>query len=85
MSTNTAQMTGYISSPIDSPRDYSDIIHLSRPVITNHPPMPRAARAAQFAPFAALATYNEVVAEVEENNIYTGSEIIADEDYYDEA
>ena len=37
----------YSSSP------YEDIIHLSRPP-SSHPKMSREARAAQFAPFAAL-------------------------------
>ncbi len=33
---------------------YDDIINMERPVSKRHPPMPRANRAAQFAPFAAL-------------------------------
>lgn len=61
--------------------NYSDIIHLSRPILPNHPPMPQANRAAQFMPFAALTTYNAAVAEVEDNNKFTGSTIIPDEDY----
>ena len=42
---------------------YDDIIDLDRPVIPGHPPMDREARAAQFAPFAALTGYEEAVAE----------------------
>lgn len=42
---------------------YEDIIHLSRPVSQNHPPMPRADRAAQFSPFAALTGYDAVIRE----------------------
>ena len=34
--------------------DYSDIINLPHHVSRNHPRMPMEARAAQFAPFAAL-------------------------------
>ena len=44
-------------------QNYDDIIHLSRPESTAHPPMPRAARAAQFSPFAALTGYDAVIAE----------------------
>ena len=44
-------------------RDYSDIIHLKRPVSEKHPPMDRMMRAAQFAPFAALTGHDEAVRE----------------------
>lgn len=44
-------------------QDYSDIIHLSRPVSSKHPPMDRMMRAAQFAPFAALTGHDEAVRE----------------------
>jgi len=43
--------------------DYSDIINLPHPVSKNHPQMPMAARAAQFAPFAALTGYDAVIHE----------------------
>ena len=44
-------------------RDYSDIIALPRPVSKKHPQMGRLERAAQFAPFAALGGYEELIAE----------------------
>jgi len=43
--------------------DYSDIINLPHHVSRNHPQMPLAARAAQFAPFAALTGYDAVIHE----------------------
>ena len=42
---------------------YDDILTLPRPVSKAHPPMPVAARAAQFAPFAALTGYGDVIDE----------------------
>ena len=36
---------------------YDDIINLPHPVSKTHAPMPRAQRAAQFSPFAALTGY----------------------------
>ena len=42
---------------------YDDIIMLSRPVSSKHPPMPRKERAAQFSPFAALTGYEEAIQE----------------------
>ena len=44
-------------------KDYSDIIALPRPVSKKHPQMGRLERAAQFAPFAALSGYDEMVTE----------------------
>ena len=43
--------------------DYSDIINLPHHVSHNHPRMPMEARAAQFAPFAALTGYDAVIHE----------------------
>ena len=43
--------------------DYSDIIALPHPVSKKHPQMGRLERAAQFAPFAALGGYEELIAE----------------------
>jgi hypothetical protein len=43
--------------------DYSDIINMPHHVSRNHPQMPMEARAAQFAPFAALTGYDAVIHE----------------------
>ena len=40
---------------------YDDIIRLPHPVSVRHKPMSRLDRAAQFAPFAALKGYDEVL------------------------
>lgn len=42
---------------------YDSIINLPRPVSEKHPPMPPESRAAQFAPFAALVGYGDVIDE----------------------
>ena len=42
---------------------YDDIINLPHPVSKTHAPMPRAQRAAQFSPFAALTGYEAVLEE----------------------
>ena len=42
---------------------YADILHLPHPVSRTHPRMSLYDRAAQFAPFAALAGYDEMVSE----------------------
>ena len=39
---------------------YDDIIHLSRPISSNHLPIPMEEHAAQFSPFAALTSYEEL-------------------------
>ena len=46
-----------------SSRQYEDIISLPRPVSQRHPPMARQERAAQFAPFAALAGHGAILRE----------------------
>lgn len=43
--------------------DYSDIIYLPHPEPKNHPRMSMQNRAAQFAPFAALTGYEDVIQE----------------------
>ncbi|BAL83017.1 hypothetical protein SELR_13090 [Selenomonas ruminantium subsp. lactilytica TAM6421] len=42
-------------------KEFADIINMPRPEPKNHPRMPKEKRAAQFAPFAALTGYEEVV------------------------
>ena len=56
---------------------YDDIINLQRPTSKRHPPMPRANRAAQFAPFAALTGYEAVIDEAAR---LTARQIELDED-----
>ena len=55
---------------------YDDIIHLPRPVSQRHAPMTVQDRAAQFAPFAALTGYEDVI---EESGRLTDSRIDLDE------
>ena len=43
--------------------NYEDIIHLPHPVSKRHPQMSMMNRAAQFAPFAALTGFGEVITE----------------------
>lgn len=42
---------------------FADIINLSRPISKKHKPMSMESRAAQFAAFAALSGYDEVIDE----------------------
>lgn len=48
---------------------YDDIINLEHPTSRRHPRMSIQARAAQFAPFAALTGYDEIIREVSESKI----------------
>ena len=43
--------------------EYDDIIGMEHPVSKRHRPMPLEARAAQFAPFAALSGYDDMISE----------------------
>ena len=45
--------------------EYADIIDREHPVSAKHPPMSRLNRAAQFAPFAALTGYDDLIRESE--------------------
>ena len=47
----------------DAGKKYGDIIHLPHHVSSVHPHMPVSDRAAQFAPFAALTGYGDVIKE----------------------
>ncbi len=61
MSTNTADMTNYHpQTPQRKPEDYTDIINCERPLAKNL--MSLAARAAQFAPYAALVGHKDIIA-----------------------
>ena len=48
----------------DSEKNYDDIIDLPHHISSKHPQMSRQARAAQFAPFAALTGYEDALEEV---------------------
>lgn len=48
--------------------NYDDIINLPHPTSAKHPRMSMYARAAQFAPFAALTGYEETIREATEHN-----------------
>lgn len=48
--------------------DYDDIIDLPRPISKKHQPMDIANRAAQFAPFAVLSGYEEMLQKVVREN-----------------
>ena len=58
-------------------RDYSDILYLPTPTSERHPRMSREARAAQFAPFAALSGYGEAI--IEEARLTEERALIAEE------
>ena len=47
----------------DDPHRYDDIMYLPHHVSASRPHMARIDRAAQFAPFAALTGYEEIIAE----------------------
>ena len=49
----------------DARLEYADIIDREHPVSAKHPPMSRLNRAAQFAPFAALTGYDDLIRESE--------------------
>lgn len=48
---------------------YHDIIHHERPVSPNHKPMSREARAAQFAPYAALVGHKDIITANENDSL----------------
>lgn len=61
---------------MNSIHDYSDIINLPRPEPKYHVRMPLSDRAAQFAPFAALTGFYDVI---EETGRTTDSQILLDD------
>ena len=56
-------------------REYDGIIGMARPVSKTHRPMPPENRAAQFAPYAALVGYEEMVDESAEKSAADGENI----------
>ena len=65
-------------------KNYSDIINLPRPISTNHPPMSRDKRAAQFAPYAALVGHKDIITQNEIDNLNSDDaqyQIVLDEEY----
>ncbi len=59
---------------------YDDIIELEHPTSRTHPRMSAIDRAAQFAPFAALTGYHEMIADTTVRH----NEEPAPDDFYDE-
>ncbi len=47
-------------------KSYEQLLFLPHHVSVSHTPMPRSSRAAQFAPFAALTGYEQVLREQEQ-------------------
>lgn len=52
-----------MNTPQNDMHRYDDIIHLLHHVSSTRPQMPRADRAAQFSPFAALVGYEDAISE----------------------
>lgn len=70
MSANSASFQPHIVGPTSDgaaldPHRYDDIIHLDRPASRAHPRMSLAARSAQFAPFATLSRYHEIIKSID--------------------
>jgi len=67
------------------PNNYSDLINHPRHVSRKHPPMSRDARAAQFAPYAALVGHKEIITQnenlaTEQNDIDCDINIISNDE-----
>ncbi len=62
-----------------SENDYSDIINLPHHVSTLHPRMSMLARAAQFAPFAALNGHEDAIKQTEQQHVDSFNIGITDE------
>ena len=65
----------------DAREQYGDIIDRAHPDSPKHPKMPRKNRAAQFAPFAALTGYDDLIHEAAR---YTERRIVLDENKKEE-
>ena len=73
---------------IDANFPYADIIDLSRPTSSAHPPMSLENRAAQFAPYATLTGHRDIVKQDEatandKTDLDTEVDFIPDIDYYE--
>lgn len=62
-----------------SENDYSDIINLPHHVSPSHPRMSMLARAAQFAPFAALNGHGDAIKQTEQQHVDSFNIGITDE------
>lgn len=62
-----------------SENDYSDIINLPHHVSSSHPRMSMHARAAQFAPFAALNGHEDAIKQTEQQHVDSFNIGITDE------
>ena len=73
----------------DDPHRYDDILYLPHHVSATRSQMPRSDRAAQFAPFAALTGYEDVIDETarraEEAVLREDTEEFAEDIFFDEA
>lgn len=65
----------------DARERYGDLIDREHPTSPKHPRMPRTNRAAQFAPFAALTGYDDLICEAAR---YTERQIVLDENKKEE-
>lgn len=70
MSANSASFFPDTAKPaIDQsmldPHRYDDILYHDRPTLSKHPRMSLEARSAQFAPFATLSRYHEIIRSIE--------------------
>ena len=65
---------------------YDDLLALPHPEPQRHPRMPRADRAAQFAPFAALTGFEDVIEQTAEDHLAAQPEMYGEwEDYQESA
>ena len=62
---NVARQAGKTARDVE--QLYGDMLYLPHPVSRRHYPMARSMRAAQFAPFAALTGYEEMVGGIEDS------------------
>lgn len=64
--------------------EYDDIINLPYKGVKHHQPMKMEARAAQFAPFAALTGHDAAIAATAQNHIKSYNKPISDDDQQNE-